>query len=241
MAEVNVVTLRSNDSEVFEVAKAVAMQSRTIKHMVEDKCADSEIPLHNVSAKILYKDELRAFDAKFVKVDQDTLFDLILVNVVSLRSNDGEVFKVAKVVAMQSQTIKHMVEDKCADSEIPLHNVSAKILCKVIEYCKNHAEVHGGAAAGATTVAVGAAKSVQDELRAFDAEFIKVDQDTLFELILAANYLDIKGLLHLTCETVAGMIKGKTPDEIRTTFNIKNDFTEDEEEDVRKEKMWAFE
>ena len=31
---------------------------------------------------------------------------------------------------------------------------------------------------------------------------------------------------------VANMIKGKTPDEIRKTFNIKNDFTPAEEEQV---------
>lgn len=36
----------------------------------------------------------------------------------------------------------------------------------------------------------------------------------------------------MTCKTVANMIKGKTPEEIRKTFNIKNDFTEEEEAQV---------
>lgn len=44
--------------------------------------------------------------------------------------------------------------------------------------------------------------------------------------------MDIKGLLDVTCKTVANMIKGKTPEEIRRTFNIKNDFTPQEEEQV---------
>lgn len=56
----------------------------------------------------------------------------------------------------------------------------------------------------------------------------------------AANYLNIKGLLDLTCQTVAQMIKGKTPEEIRKQFNIKNDFTPEEEEEVRRENQWAF-
>jgi len=55
---------------------------------------------------------------------------------------------------------------------------------------------------------------------------------TGFVCVQAANYLDIKGLLDVTCKTVANMIKGKTPEEIRKTFNIKNDFTPAEEEQV---------
>ncbi|CAI0547366.1 unnamed protein product [Linum tenue] len=133
---------------------------------------------------------------------------------------------------MQSQTIKHMIEDDCADNGIPLPNVTAKILAMVIEYCKNHHGSPDGAA--------------EDGLKNWDAEFVKVDQETLFDLILAANYLNIKDLLDLTCQTVADMIKadmmsGKTPEEIRKIFNIKNDYTPEEEAEVRRENQWAFE
>ena len=48
--------------------------------------------------------------------------------------------------------------------------------------------------------------------------------------------MDIKSLLDLTCAKVASMIKGKTPEEIRKTFNIVNDFTPEEEAQVREEK-----
>ncbi|KAI6671532.1 hypothetical protein NL676_006417 [Syzygium grande] len=112
----------------------------------------------------------------------------------------------------------------------PLPNVTSRILAKVIEYCKKHVES-----------AKSEDRTTEEDLKAWDAEFVKVDQATLFDLILAANYLNIKGLLDLTCQTVADMIKGKTPEEIRKTFNIKNDFTPEEEEDVRRENQWAFE
>ena len=68
----------------------------------------------------------------------------------------------------------------------------------------------------------------EDEKNVWDKDFVKVDDETLFNLILAANYLDIKSLLDLTCKTVADEIKGKTPEEIRVRFNIKNDFTPEE-------------
>ncbi|KAF8011419.1 hypothetical protein BT93_J1895 [Corymbia citriodora subsp. variegata] len=149
---------------------------------------------------------------------------------ITLRSSDGESFEVDEAVAVESQTIKHMIEDDCADSGIPLPNVNSRILAKVIEYCKKHVES-----------AKSDDRTTEDDLKAWDAEFVKVDQATLFDLILAANYLNIKGLLDLTCLTVAEMIKGKTPEEIRKTFNIKNDFTPEEEDEVRRENQWAFE
>lgn len=37
------------------------------------------------------------------------------------------------------------------------------------------------------------------------------------------------------------MIKGKSPDEIRKTFNIQNDFTPEEEDQIRRENEWAEE
>ena len=80
-----------------------------------------------------------------------------------------------------------------------------------------------------------------DDISDWDKKFLLVDQGTLFELILAANYLDIKGLLDVTCKTVANMIKGKAPEDIRKTFNIKNDFSPEEEEQVRRENEWCEE
>ncbi|XP_077246637.1 SKP1-like protein 1B [Tasmannia lanceolata] len=150
---------------------------------------------------------------------------------VTLKSSDGECFDVDVAVAEQSQTIKHMIEDDCADNGIPLPNVTGKILSLVVAYCNKHGPVQKDSED----------KSLSDELKTYDADFVKVDQATLFDLILAANFLNIRSLLDLTCQTVADMIKGKTPEEIRKTFNIKNDFTPEEEEEVRRENQWAFE
>ncbi|OMO97849.1 SKP1 component [Corchorus olitorius] len=147
-----------------------------------------------------------------------------------LQSSDGETFEVEEAVAVESQTIKHMIEDGCADTEIPLPNVTSQTLSKVLEYCKKHVEA-----------AADKEKKPEDDMKAWDTEFMKVDQNTLFDLILAANYLNIKGLLDLTCRTVADMMKGKSPEEIRKTFNIINDYTPEEEAEVRKENQWAFE
>ncbi|KAI5315095.1 hypothetical protein L3X38_044271 [Prunus dulcis] len=150
---------------------------------------------------------------------------------ITLKSADGEIFEVEETVALESQTIKHMVEDDCADNAIPLPNVESHILAKVIEYCRKHVEF---AANDEDKVTV---KEFNDDF----VHEIKTDQSVLFDTILAANYLNIKSLLDLTCQTVADMVKGKTPEEIRKTFNIHNDFTPEEEAEIRRENEWAFE
>jgi S-phase kinase-associated protein 1 len=82
---------------------------------------------------------------------------------------------------------------------------------------------------------------MSDVVQEWYARFVDVDQEMLFELISAANYMNIKPLLDLTCATVASMIKGKTPEEIRKHFRIVNDFTPAEEAQVREENKWCME
>lgn len=63
--------------------------------------------------------------------------------------------------------------------------------------------------------------------------------DTLVNL-QASDYLSIKGLLDLGVKKAADLIRGKSPEQIRTTFNIQNDFTPEEEAEFRKEYSWVF-
>eukprot|EP00057_Strongylocentrotus_purpuratus_P035446 XP_799167.4 PREDICTED: S-phase kinase-associated protein 1 isoform X1 [Strongylocentrotus purpuratus] len=158
---------------------------------------------------------------------------------IKLQSSDGEVFEVDVEVARQSVIIKTMLVDLGMDEEdddaIPLPNVNSTILKKVLQWCHYHKDDPPPPEDDENR------EKRTDDICAHDQEFLKVDQGTLFELILAANYLDIKGLLDATCKTVANMIKGKTSEEIRKTFNIKNDFTPAEEEQVRKENSWCEE
>lgn len=78
-------------------------------------------------------------------------------------------------------------------------------------------------------------------LGSWDTEFIKVDQATLLDLILSANYLNIKSLLDLTCQALGEMMTKTTPDEILKTFNSVNDYSPEEEEEARQENQWACE
>ena len=112
--------------------------------------------------------------------------------------------------------------------------VSHQVLEKVLDWCKHHQndpQPTGDDDADS--------RKKTTDIEEWDQKFMQVDQEMLFEIILAANYMDIKALLDVGCKTVANMIKGKSPEEIRKTFNIQNDFTPEEEDQIRRENEWA--
>lgn len=158
---------------------------------------------------------------------------------VSLISQDGEQFVVPFDVATMSELVKTMFDpDQPEDEvqEIPLPNIKTSILAKVIEFL-THYKVEP-----MTEIEKPLKSSNMNEVvQEWYADFVNVDQETLFELILAANFMDIPPLLELSCATVASMVKGKTPEEIRQHFNIVNDFTPAEEAQIREENKWCEE
>ena len=133
-----------------------------------------------------------------------------------------------------SGTIKALIsydEDNLQDfdisileNSIPIPEIDTPILNLVIKYCEYHYQT----------------KDNDDEKKKWDEEYIKLEDDLLFQLILAANYLEITPLLDLTCATVANYIKAcTTPQEVRRRFNIENDFTNQEMEVIEKENAWC--
>ena len=94
---------------------------------------------------------------------------------VTLKSSDGQLFEVSGPVAFKSEHINNMVQELGTAEVIPLPNVSGKILSKVIEYCKYHVEAQNSAL-------------TDDEIKTWDQEFVKGDQDTVFGLFMVFSF-----------------------------------------------------
>ena len=155
---------------------------------------------------------------------------------VKLQCAEDELIDVNKAHAEHSTLIKGLIDDGGAedpDQPLPIPQVSAAVMNKCMDFV-------------ALMQVVGQEPEIEQPLPSNDlaqhvdqryAEYITkdVDQALLFDIVLAANYLDIKPLLKLGSAKIASLIKGKSIEEIRQFFQMDNDFTPEEEQRIREE------
>ena len=135
-----------------------------------------------------------------------------------IAGNDDSEVKVDSEILKLSITLSNLLEDISASNVdiLPVDNVNGDTLKKIIEYCEHHYK-----------------DPIPDEkektppttvIDPWDQEFMKdITKKMLFELLTAANYLDIKGLLDLGCQTIADDIRGKTTEQIQKDYAIPSD------------------
>ncbi|KAF9259918.1 E3 ubiquitin ligase SCF complex Skp subunit [Marasmius fiardii PR-910] len=141
---------------------------------------------------------------------------------VLLVTSDNEQFTVDREVVERSVLIRNVLEVVGeSDEPIPLSNASSTVLRKVLEYCEHHRD-EPLPAPGADQDRTRRDTTSSSE---WDQKFMAVDREMIMKIITTANYLQLQSLLDLGSQTVANMMKGKTPQEIRKLFNIVNDFT----------------
>lgn len=104
--------------------------------------------------------------------------------------------------------------------EVPLYNVSHRVLLKVLEFTRHHN----------TDPMKTIPKPLPDDgdlqVQPWYANYISSlddDSGTLYEVLSAANYLDIGPLQELACARIASLIRGKDCDEIRQIFGLDYD------------------
>jgi S-phase kinase-associated protein 1 len=143
---------------------------------------------------------------------------------IALTSSDGIKIQIDEKSAERSNLLKGLIQDYSEDSEIPMPDIRGDVLKKVVEYLSHYKESEPKEIPKPLPSA-----NLLDVTDDWDVTFINsVDLDTTFDVINAANYMDIKPLLDLSCAKIASLMKGKTADEIRTMFNIECDLTEEE-------------
>ena len=117
----------------------------------------------------------------------------------------------------KSENLKAMLEEDLEEdleSPLMLPNIKSKeVWQKVYEYmeymCKSDYP---------TAERTGHIKEFTD----YEKKYLESmgDHKMLKDVILTANFLDIRALVELGCKQIAEMLKGKTPDEVRSMFGL---------------------
>ncbi|XP_074291511.1 SKP1-like protein 21 [Silene latifolia] len=134
-----------------------------------------------------------------------------------LQTADGSIQQVEEEVAMFCPVIcREILQTGTGTSKtnavVLPERVTPVTLGSILDYCRFHQEP---------------GHSIK-ERKAFDDRFIRLDTKKLCELTSAADSLQLKPLVDLTSRSLARIIEGKTPEEIREIFNLPDDLTEEE-------------
>lgn len=157
---------------------------------------------------------------------------------------NGKCYVIARNVAMMSGVLKDLLEDKSEgeEIEIPLANIDGKTLATIMMYVNYFVD----------NAPARIPKPMSEPIRSYLSEWEKkfldnyllcngkeTEHQVLINVLSAAHYLNIPSLISLSCASVADMMKNKTTEQIRNLFHIENDFTPEEEEQIKKDTKWC--
>lgn len=171
---------------------------------------------------------------------------------VRIKTSDGKRFTLNGHEVNCSNTLRMMMESFQQDPNsstnsksttsneyIALKTIHSQQLSKIIEWCQKH--THNDAmnnnddrfAHNRMTSNLICTSIVLDD---WDKNYLNsMDDEELFKLMHAANYLDIRTLLDALCQTVAKNWEGKKVEDIRKMYNLENDFEVETEHQMMQE------
>ena len=152
-------------------------------------------------------------------------------SIIKLVTKDGKEIEITKKAAELSELLKAGINEYPNETSFPLNELDEKNAEKIKEFL-----THFNGAAPAEIekpLTSNDMKSLTDE---WSAGFVdKMSMEELVNLTVAANYMGINSLLDLCCAKVASLCKDKNEQEIFKTFNITEQFTEEEKNKIKEE------
>ncbi|KAF1750403.1 hypothetical protein GCK72_016953 [Caenorhabditis remanei] len=132
-----------------------------------------------------------------------------------VESKDGQQFDISYLAMKHSKTLKDLARSDGYDSTKPIKvEVDEKSLKRIVDWCHKHAE---------EDVYVLEMKGPKNMvIPQGDVGFIPIYSDELFNFIVAADYLKTDKLLDYASKKVALMGYGKTPNEMRAIYGIRD-------------------
>ena len=160
---------------------------------------------------------------------------------VTLVSQDNTRVIVSQAAARQAGLLATMIDDDVV--EIPLPKCGADTLRRLVRYLELLLENKGVT----NPIPKPLEGPIEDLVTPWEREFMLAEivedappHERLMSIMCAAWYTGLMPLLDLASAWMASMLTGRTVEEIRVIC-IENDFTPEEEAQIREESRWAEE
>lgn len=205
VAEYNIQNIRSNivydvlprkEQEWCEVRPTIKLIPSDVLLRKEDEWCEVIPTIKLIQSDVLPKQVIK----------ENSWCDMTIVKLIPSDCEDE--IEVSIDIANMSPTIKNMI-DLQGNIPIRLHDVKKLVLLKIIDYCKYYFRTFPHPS-----------RDLKNDMTPWEKTFLTVPQQLLTDLTKASDYLKIIPLRDICCCTVANMIKGRTPEEVRKIFNI---------------------
>ena len=134
-------------------------------------------------------------------------------------SQDGVTILMPRNAATQSTFIRDLLDNTSNITPITVP-IDSDPLRKVINFCINYTN---------------APQQIQ-----LQTTFLQENKQNLFQMLRVANFLEIDHLIDLISIHIADEIQGKTSKEIRTRFNLNNDFDQQQQKEIDEYDKWCL-
>ena len=154
---------------------------------------------------------------------------------VTLISSDGIEIQTTHSAVKKCVTLGTMLEildsSKTAGKPIPVLGADAETLRVVMRWCEQDLPSTTG-------------QPDDGKIQLWVEEFLTklaLNRDLFFKVIKCANYLEIELLLQSALGMLARTIENMSTEQMREYLNIQNDYTPEEEAEIRRTHAWAYE
>ena len=134
-----------------------------------------------------------------------------------LISSESNPVEIKAKAALHSNLIKDFIKD-FPENNIPLNSINYKTLLKIKEYLEHYENSEPKEIRQPLPK-----KDFKNIVDIWDYNFIDLQNETIFEIMLSANFMDIRPLLNLTCAKIASEITGKNELQIKDLFKMGKD------------------
>lgn len=165
-----------------------------------------------------------------MEISEDNLKKLVL------KTKDGRIYEVMDDFRRLSGLVNNFLEDNENAPYVPIVEDSCtnEVMSDILRYYEHYR----GEINILSDLDSDKKKLKVDKLSEWDAQLLDRPYEQIYPLLVVANYFDMTHFIDILCQKIADGFKGLTHIEMREKFNIKNDFTPDEERQVMIENGW---